>query len=161
MKAISMWQPWASLWLTPAKVHETRGRALHHRGWLLVHATKHIEREADIDQALAVICRDRLGQDWEAAVPRGAIIGAVQVDDCHTSEFLVRQWSDGGGLRIAHWEDYQCGNYGPRRFGIRRAPSVKIFPEPIPYRGMQAVPFDVPDDVVRHAFDQTALADAA
>lgn len=40
MKAISLWQPWASLWLTPRKIHETRPRRWNHSGWLAVHASK-------------------------------------------------------------------------------------------------------------------------
>lgn len=151
MKAISMWQPWASLWLTDAKLHETRGRALYHRGWLLVHAAKRIEPIPD-GEPLARICGDRLGPHWRTALPRGAIIGAVNIVDCHTTEFLLRKWCpDGGPVSIAHWEGYQCGNYGPKRYGIERGPVVKTFAEPIPYRGMQAVPFEVPDDIVREA----------
>ena len=40
MKAISLWQPWGSLWLSPAKRHETRHWQTRHRGKLLVHAAK-------------------------------------------------------------------------------------------------------------------------
>lgn len=152
MKAISMWQPWASLYLTDAKLFETRGRDFHHRGWTLVHAGKHIVIE--IDHALSIIAHDRLGWDWAMRVGYGALIGAVNITDVHTTEFLMRQWADpnaGGMVKTAHWEEYQCGDYSQRRYGIERAPEVKVFTRPIPYRGMQAMPFDVPEDVIKEA----------
>src|ERR1700686_4960464 len=40
MKAISLWQPWASLWCSTRKVHETRRWPTSHHGWLAVHAAK-------------------------------------------------------------------------------------------------------------------------
>jgi hypothetical protein len=40
MKAISLWQPWASLWCSPRKIHETRHWPTNNRGWMLVHAAQ-------------------------------------------------------------------------------------------------------------------------
>lgn len=151
IQAISMWQPWASLWLTDSKIHETRGRSLAHRGWLLVHATKHFVRDFPKGEPIRVILESEFGGHWAMDLPTGALIDAVQVVGCHRSEDLMKRWCDGGGVKIAHWDDYQCGDYAPGRFGIERAPIVKKFAKPIPYRGVQRWPFPVPADVVREA----------
>src|SRR6266851_1649200 len=52
MKGISLWQPWASLWCSRRKVHETRHWRCRHRGWLLVHAAKRFEKDFDLGEPL-------------------------------------------------------------------------------------------------------------
>jgi hypothetical protein len=143
-KAISMWQPWASLWLTGRKLHETRGRALHHRGWMLVQAAKRFERDITAGTPLREILDDEFGGHWGLDLPTGAIIGAVEVVACHRVEDVIKAISA---------DDFHCGNYGPGRFAIERR-GVKRFARPIPWRGMQAVPFEVPGDSrIREAFE--------
>ena len=80
MRALSLWQPWASLWLTPRKVHETRHWSTLHRGWLLVHAAKR-KIDRDIDPALNEILIDEFGPHWGLDLPLGALIGRVQVKE--------------------------------------------------------------------------------
>lgn len=133
MKAISLWQPWASLWLTDRKVHETRHWSTSHRGWLAVHATKHIETE--VWGAMQDILESEFGRDWVKELPTGAIIGAVDLVD-------VTQMPT---AKSAHADDFQCGNWEDRRFAWRRAAIVKLT-KPIPYRGRQSM-FTLPDDV--------------
>jgi hypothetical protein len=62
LKAISMWQPWGSLWLSPAKRHETRHWQTRHRGRLLVHAAKKFIK--DVDPDLRDILDDEFGGHW-------------------------------------------------------------------------------------------------
>ncbi len=128
MKAISLWQPWASLWLSDRKVHETRHWATRHRGWLVVHAAKKIDFDA---------CRD-LGVDPQD-LPTGAIIGAVDLISC---------------IRMAetapeHQDDMECGNWSDERYAWRRGAFIKL-PTPIPCRGFQMI-FNVPftEELVR------------
>jgi activating signal cointegrator 1 len=73
LKAISMWQPWGSLWLSPNKPHETRHGQTRHRGRLLVHAAKKLVK--DVDAELAV--ENEFGRRWQMDLPTGAIIGMV------------------------------------------------------------------------------------
>lgn len=149
MKAISMWQPWASLWLTDAKEHETRGRDFHYRGWVLVQAAKALV--SDCGEELDGIVVDRFGPHWRTQLPRGAIIGAVKVVDVQATALILERYGELASMRDSkEWTDIQCGNFAPRRYGIRRR-EFKLFNQPIPYRGMQAVPFDVPDEIVREA----------
>lgn len=142
MKAWSLWQPWASLWLSPCKVHETRSWALAHRGPLLVHATKHIEFDSLTDD-LEAILDSEFGGHWGMDLPRGALIGMVHIVACLPTE----GFRDGDTTD----DDEICGDWTRGRFAIRRSPTFVKFREPIPYRGRQRNPFDVPDDLVREA----------
>lgn len=135
MKALSLWQPWASLWLSPNKIHETRPRRTAHRGWLLVHAAKRIELQPSPD--LREILEDEWGGHWSMDLPTGALIGRVFITDCVPLTPAVAV-SD---------EDLACGDFSPGRWGYRRN-EYEVFAKPIPYRGQQML-FDVPDEVWR------------
>lgn len=151
MKAISMWQPWASLWLTDAKEHETRGRQIHHRGWLLVQAAK--VPIGVIDHRLEGIVSERFGSSFRTTLPRGAIIGAVKIEDVEATSVIVKHYGKLGAMVDSkEWTDLQCGNFSQGRWGFRRS-EFKVFKAPIPYRGMQAMPFEIPDDIVRVEMD--------
>jgi hypothetical protein len=131
MKAISLWQPWASLWLTDRKIHETRHWPTKHRGWLAVHAAKH--RDADCDDFAKQL---RLSPDQ---LPYGLIIGAVDLVSC--------RFRNDPDVKPAHYEDELCGNWTPGRFAWKRGAVVKLN-EPIPYRGCQRI-FTLPDEIVQ------------
>jgi activating signal cointegrator 1 len=137
IKAISMWQPWGSLWLSPNKLHETRHWATKHRGPLLVHAAKKFVK--DVDPELLEILRDEFGGHWAMDLPSGALIGVVDLIDVVPTEKLYM----GGFMDV---EDMACGDFSAGRFGWRRG-SYRRFPQPIPYRGRQTI-FDVPRAVV-------------
>jgi hypothetical protein len=140
MKAWSLWQPWASLWLSPCKIHETRSWPLKHRGPLFVHATKHIEFES-LTEELENILDSEFGGHWGMDLPRGALIGMVEIIDC----VPVTE------VRDASQDDVICGDWTPGRFAIRRSPTFVKFGRPIPCRGRQRNTFDVPDEIAREA----------
>jgi len=135
MKAISLWQPWASLWLTDAKVHETRHWPTSYRGWLLVHAAK---RKVDDfgGERIGDICDGLFGHHWGQDLPRGAIIGAVNLIDCLQMRLTSPENDD----------DMECGTWSDERFAWHRS-DARLFDVPIPYRGMQGI-FNVPDEIV-------------
>jgi hypothetical protein len=70
MKALSIRQPWAELILRGEKDVENRSWLTHHRGPLLIHASKTLVRES----------MDEFGLD-EETIPRGALVGVVEVVD--------------------------------------------------------------------------------
>jgi hypothetical protein len=141
LKAISMWQPWGSLWLSPNKRHETRHWQPKHRGRLLVHAAKKFVRDVDVD--LACILDDEFGGHWSMDLPTGAIIGMVDLIDVIPTE---RLYVDLYAMANDEKTDRCCGNFDPERFAWRRGTYWR-FPQPIPYRGHQSL-FDVPLDIV-------------
>lgn len=144
MKAISLWQPWASLWLSPAKVHETRGWATRHRGPLAVHAAK--QMMVDVSPDLEALLLDEFGGHWAMDLPRGAIIGVVTLTDCIQIDYAAKIAADG--------DDLACGDWTKGRFAWRRH-GFRLLPEPVPYRGQQGL-FDVPDELLAHVAGELA-----
>jgi hypothetical protein len=132
LKAISMWQPWASLWLSQNKPYETRHWRTTHRGRLLVHATKKLVR--DVDPILSRVLKNEFGSHWNTDLPTGAIIGMVDLIDVISVETIFMK-----GLGA---EQLACGDFSEGRFGWRRG-SYWRFSKPIPYRGHQTL-FNVP-----------------
>lgn len=138
MKAISLWQPWASLWLSPRKIHETRHWQTRYRGWLLVHAAKRIVTDFGHTE-LERILRDEFGPNWAKELPRGAILGKVRLIDCKRTDHLSHFIGD----------DWYSGDFSPGRYAWARA-EYEVFEQPIPYRGAQGF-FEVPDHILRGA----------
>jgi hypothetical protein len=133
MKAITLWQPWASLWLSPAKVHETRSWPTKHRGYLLVHAAKR-ECDATLSPELEDICVREFGRRWRRDLPRASLIGRVDLVECLSTNIAHSE----------HVDDGVCGDFGPDRFMWRRDRFHK-FDTPIPYVGRQGM-FTIPDE---------------
>jgi hypothetical protein len=129
IRAISLWQPWASLWLSRRKIHETRHWSTDYRGPLVVHAAQKIVR--DVDPALAAILVDEFGAGWARQLPTGALIGMVTLTACK----LIRV-SDLGTTNAADTDDETCGNWQPGRFAWRADDAVYL-PTPIPWKGRQ------------------------
>lgn len=137
MKAISLWQPWASLWLTESKIHETRTWPYPKHGMLAVHAAKNIARDFP-DRTRGIVER-HFGLDWEKRLPRGAIIGVVEIIDCLK---VAEVYPTGEGEMP---DDFWCGNFTGERFAWRRRRAL-VLPKPIEFRGRQNI-FSVPDDI--------------
>jgi|HubBroStandDraft_4_1064222.scaffolds.fasta_scaffold00027_25 hypothetical protein len=138
MKAISLWQPWASLWLSDAKVHETRHWPTSHRGWLAVHAAKRRIDDFSGDR-LDEICDGIWGNHWGLELPRGAIIGAVKIVACKPTVHELF------GCTAANDDDRECGDFSEGRYAWERS-DFHLLTEPIPYRGQQGM-FAIPDDL--------------
>lgn len=134
MKAISLWQPWASLWLSPRKVHETRHWPTDHRGPLCVHAAKRLV--TDCGEELDEICISEFGALWRRTLPRGALLGTVDLIDCLPTNARPMFMPMNG-------DDLACGDFSADRYGWRRD-SFSLFDKPIPYIGRQGF-FQVPD----------------
>src|ERR1700712_3076988 len=110
VKAISMWQPWASLWLSRNKPYETRHWRTSHRGRLLVHATTKLVR--DVEPILARVLNNEFGIHWSTDLPTGAIIGMVDLIDVISVEGICTK-----GLDL---EQLACGDFSEGCFGRRR-----------------------------------------
>lgn len=136
MKAISLWQPWASAWLSPLKVHETRHWWTTHRGRLVVHAAKRLV--SDCGPELDELLTQQFGAMWRRALPRGALLGIVDLTNCISTESITTSA-----------DDLLCGNFSAGRYGWKRG-AFTSFREPIPYIGRQGF-FNVPDEIVEGA----------
>ncbi len=157
MKAISLWQPWASLWMSPSKIHETRHWATPHRGPLLVHAAKKFVK--DVDEQLDDILTGEFGGHWGMELPTGALLGYVYIDAVLPTNVVYdgRACRDPASLSEDEAIDVACGDFSEGRFAWHRTPIVRLFAEPIPYRGRQSI-FDVPDDLINRNFTASQAA---
>jgi hypothetical protein len=139
MKAISLWQPWASLVVLGAKKIETRHWTTNYRGPLLIHAAKRKDYEEFSDLVRhwyvhGIDVWDILGIEKPVvlkhavdSLPHGAIIGQVDLVDCKPVESFELSLS---------LQEHEFGNYADGRFGwILDNP--KPFAVAVPYKGSQ------------------------
>ena len=115
MKAISIWQPWASALFTPLKKIETRhwSAPLGLVGQrFAIHAAKKRDGDGvDFWDSLDMHERDefaRVGFESFYDLPFGALIGSVVLEKCRpTEELCISPGTD----------EYEWGNHARGRFG--------------------------------------------
>ena len=101
MKAISLWQPWASLVATGAKTYETRSWPTKYRGPLVICAAKGGLSQGDLinylnmtefQKGLAPLVGKPLGErNWSVRIehmPFGAAVAMVDLIDCVKTDNL-------------------------------------------------------------------------
>jgi len=127
MKAISLWQPWASLMALGLKKIETRSWATRYRGPLYIHAAKKVIGWPSID-IQAVFDDDIAFQPSD--LPLGCLICKVDLIDCRV--ILNHNQPD--------YPERAFGDYTHGR-SMWITENLETF-KPIPYRGRQGL-FDV------------------
>ena len=150
MKAITLYEPWASLMSIGAKVNETRGCRTSHRGDICIHAAKtdHGTPE-DLIPAILKAFQTRHTQPHPDSL--GCIIAVVDLWDVQpSSRFAVGstarpEFSGTGGIVISD-EEFAFGNYGDGRF-IFRTRNLRRLKTPVPCRGFQSIGWTVPPEV--------------
>jgi hypothetical protein len=133
MKAISLWQPWASAIAVGAKKIETRSWWTSYRGPLAIHAAK-LQNDELRDFWTWKVC-DPLREAGYARfelLPFGAIVAT-----CHLTECLRSTDIDGLTRQERDFGDFAPGRYG---WVLRDVVALKT---PIPFRGAQGF-FDCP-----------------
>ena len=127
MKAITVYQPYAYAIIAGLKQYETRPRKTHIRGRVAVHAgrldevhaTKHLSGN-DFWALMAEI-------GGKTDLPRGAVLGTVEIVDCVPVEEIIHTLSERERL---------LGDYSPGRFAwVLRNPVA--FSAPVPAKGKQ------------------------
>lgn len=137
MKALSLWQPWATLIAIEAKRYETRSWNTKHRGLLAIHAAKKwdglLKEYCDMEPFYSCLHGDK-----EAIVlPLGYIVAVVKLVDVHKVEKIRAQLSK---------NELAFGNYADGRYAWELQ-LVKKFEKPIPMNGAQGL-FEVADDLL-------------
>jgi hypothetical protein len=133
VKALSLWQPWASLWSCGRKIYETRSWSTNYAGPIAVHAAKRIETE--ISDMLREICENEFGGRWHVELPAGALIAVCDCVICKPTDHLH-----------VDDEEFAQGNFTPGRFAFDPL-NMRELPTPISWRGMQGL-FDIPDNLI-------------
>ena len=124
MRAISLWEPWATAIAVGAKKIETRGWPTSYRGPLAIHAAKtraHVE-------FLFTIHAEPLRKEGITLVEHlafGCVVATCRLEMCVRTEHARRNLSD---------IELGLGNYEDGRFAWMLKDVVRL-PKPIPARG--------------------------
>jgi len=154
MKAITVWQPWASLWACGAKQFETRPWATKYRGPIAIHAAamnpfKVIQNLNDDTIAAMKASLRTLGLlprngDFRY-LPCGAVIATAELVGCHK---MVLHGGRGlssastGWLETDHGiyepdeQELLFGDWTPGRYAWEIV-NIKMLETPVPAKGKQ------------------------
>lgn len=139
MRVLSLLQPWASLWVAGAKRIETRSWGTAYRGPVAVHASKAL-RQSEVQLCHETPFREALvalGFTTVRQLPRGALIGVVELVDC-----LRMVAGEAGPGEIGYTRDTRLdgnesdfGNYDHGRWAWMTGDVRSVLAAPIPMRG--------------------------
>lgn len=135
MKAISLWQPWASAIALGHKRIETRHWPTKYLGSIAIHAAKRWTRE---EREFAIELRESGITVPAYDYPLGAIVATATLYDCMRTEYAMNE------MFISPTEQ-QLGNFARGRYAWLLR-DIYALPEPIPYKGAQGL-FNIPDGV--------------
>lgn len=149
MKAITLWQPWASLLACGAKQFETRSWATSYRGPIAIHAAARDPRAmfetlpTNIQCAMSPFLVERYLL-WDN-VPRGAVLATAELVNCY------RMGIDPKTHRIVLYDSFGnfksvsiisketlFGDWKPGRYAWEFV-NMQMLPEPIPAKGGQRI----------------------
>ncbi len=145
MKAISLWQPYATFMAHELKLNETRSRLTHWRGELAICSAQRTFYPCEFGHEVEDLV-DRLGHIWmkenklkprgqrELFLPKGYVVCVVNVVACKPTEEV-----NPSPLELV------LGDYRPGRFAwiTRECRKLKT---PVPVKGKQGF-FNLPTDV--------------
>lgn len=126
MKAITLWQPWATLIALGVKQYETRSWATPYRGRIAIHAAKKWDAETLMDftvpEVWRVMQQHRI-RDYD--LPLGAIICIGDLTGCVPTALVPRN-------------EQRFGNFTPGRFAWK-IEHVRVLLNPIAISGKQGL----------------------
>lgn len=117
MKCLSLIQPWATLVVLGAKRFETRCWQTRYRGPLAIHASRTFPETARalcLTAPFRSVLR-RAGYRQSADLPRGAVIGTVELVDCLPAPEVLHSLAADALDRA--FGDYGAGNWAWRLTG--------------------------------------------
>jgi hypothetical protein len=127
MKALSLWQPWASAMASNAKQIETRSWPTAYRGELVICAAKRKPTRAELSGL-----NDSVVKTLAEVLPYGAALCIVELYDCWRTERV-------NGLRqpISDMER-EFGDYSPGRWAWLTR-NLRVLQSPVPILGRQGL----------------------
>lgn len=123
MKAITLWQPWASLIAWGEKRYETRSWGTVYRGDIAIHAGLHLEKN--------VVFWHTIHRDYDLInVPLGMIVAIARL------EHVIR--IDRGLIAREFEKELTVGEWRPGRWAWYLT-DIRPLDEPVPARGKQGL----------------------
>lgn len=130
LRALSLYQPWASLVTHGLKEYETRSWAASHRGMLAIQAArKWTTNEQGAAHRLGEGLPDEVRADLFDERLRGYVLCVVELVACEPTEVVVQ--------RIAE-DERQRGDYSSGRYAYRLV-RVQRLVHPVPVRGRMRI----------------------
>lgn len=128
MRAISLWQPWASAVALGLKRYETRHWRTGYLGPLAIHAAKKDPRSVLSFQQMQAYLK-ALDISSDTMLPYGGLVAVVLMAGCRRTEDVAHQVND---------DERFWGNWEPGRY-CWALHSVRALEDPIPMRGRQGM----------------------
>lgn len=151
MKAITLWQPWASLLACGAKRYETRSWPTSYRGSIAIHAAKQdvtkivFELPTEVRHAMFEAIKPAIppGRTTIHHVPCGYVIAIAELVGCYEIKKnpydKVRYYLDETGAAVEiKGNELLFGDFTPERYAWKFR-NMKMLPEPIPAKGKQKI----------------------
>ncbi len=131
IKAITLYQPWATLMAIGAKRIETRSWETRYRGLIAIHAGRNeSEALAYYDEPFHKVLLEA-GYHYLAMLPYGAVLAVGKLVNCIETDLICR-----GSVSPFSDQERAFGDYSPGRFGWLIS-DVRPLSEPIPCRGQR------------------------
>ena len=145
MKALTVWQPWATLLATGYKTVETRSWKTNYRGKILIHAAKRpvVNGIIEMDREARKVLRDVLDlpeiyreinwTEYYRKLPIGVVVGEARLTDCiHINEEYQRF------IKNECHAEYLLGDFTTGRYAWIMEDAIK-YDVPIPATGRQGL----------------------
>jgi activating signal cointegrator 1 len=132
MKAITLWQPWATLIVIGMKSLETRSWATKYRGRLAIHASSRAAERVGGEAGMVIDAMLKGAGLWYDALPLGAVVGECDLVECR----VITESPEWAPSRLAH--EWYVGNFEPRRFAWMLT-AIEPYRRPIAARGAQGL----------------------
>lgn len=148
MRALSLWQPWASYMACGFKLIETRSWSTPYTGLVAIHAAK-TDKELDATQDLWDLLSEdgrRRGFLAPYPLPLGAFVAVGVLTGCQRTT----------SFRTIGRDERILGNYEPGRWGWVFESIVRL-DEPIPWKGQQGL-WTLEEDIALKLLKARAVA---
>lgn len=123
IKALSLWQPWASLMAAGAKKIETRSWYTEYRGLVAIHAAKRFQEmermvlgdkrffnALALDYPISIAGKTRSPEDLAKALPLGAFVAVGKLTHCISTTRDLKL------IPSEKTDEFWFGDYSPGRF---------------------------------------------
>lgn len=133
MKAISLWEPWASWMACGYKRIETRSWPIRYHGDLLICSAK--RKITNNDEIHVAMVQSEIGDEVNLWIEPtyGCALCVVELFDCSSTNFLNLLRSNDRWRIEQHLGDYRPGRFAWHTRNLRK------FSEPIPVIGHQGI----------------------
>lgn len=154
MKALTIYQPWASLIAVCAKRFETRGWPTNYRGPIAIHAGVRsttpflrglIRASEDYTLRNFALAYKETGLGMMEDLPRGSVIATAELVECrqiraHCGPFdeSYNVLLDGFDVIDISHDEFLFGDWTPGRYAWELA-NVRPLPQPVPCKGRQGL----------------------